>query len=70
MVNLRVKYKGEDCFSFIVGKVYEARESHSKLGNCWAIFDEGGDWYVYDARFVEENFEVVAEDAREVRRAV
>ena len=65
-----IKYKGEDCFSFIVGKIYEARKIHDVFGDGYAIFDEGYDWYGYSFRFVEENFEIVAEDAEEVRRAV
>lgn len=65
-----IKYRGEDCFSFIVGKTYEARKIHDKLGDGYAIFDEGYDWYGYDVQFVAENFEVVAEDEQEVRRAV
>lgn len=65
-----IKYKGEDCFSFIVGKIYEAKKIHDELGDGYAIFDEGYDWYGYDVRFVAENFEVVAEDAQDVRRAV
>ncbi|MBQ6297511.1 MAG: hypothetical protein IJK81_07440 [Selenomonadaceae bacterium] len=64
-----IKYKGEDCFSFIVGKTYEARKIHDELGDGYAIFDEGDDWYGYDVCFVEENFDVV-EDEQEVRRAV
>ena len=65
-----VKYKGEDCFSFIVGKTYDAKKIHDELGDGYAIFDEGYDWYGYDVKFVAENFEVVAEDEQEVRRAV
>ena len=65
-----LRYKGEDCFSFIVGKTYEARKFHDKLGDGYAIFDEGFDWYVYGVRFVAENFEVVAEDEQELSRAV
>ena len=65
-----LKYKGEECFSFSVGKIYEARKIHDELGDGYAIFDEGYDWYGYDVRFVAENFEEVAEDAQEVRRAV
>lgn len=65
-----IKYKGEDCFSFILGKIYEAKKIHDELGDGYAIFDEGYDWYGYDVRFVAENFEEVTEDAQEVRRAV
>ena len=54
-----IRYKGEDCFSFIVGKTYEAKKIHDNLGDGYAIFDEGYDWYGYSVRFVAENFEVV-----------
>ena len=70
MRKMLIRYKGESCFSFIIGKVYEAKKFHDKLGGGYAIFDEGYDWYGYDVRFVAENFEVVAEDAQDVRRAV
>lgn len=60
-----IRYKGKDCFSFIVGKVYEAKKIHDELGDGYAIFDEGYDWYGYDVRFVDENFEEVAEEIRQ-----
>ncbi len=66
----RLKYKGKKCFSFIFGKTYKAERFCDDMGEAWAIFDEGDDWYVYGLRFVAENFEEVAEDAQEVRRAV
>lgn len=65
-----LKYKGEKCFSFIVGKSYEAKRFHDKRGDAWVIFDEGYDWYRYSVRFVAENFEEVAEDEQEIRHAV
>jgi len=65
-----IRYKGEECFSFIVGKVYEAKHFRDERGDAWAIFDEGYDWYRYGIRFVEENFEEVAEDEQEFNRAV
>lgn len=65
-----IRYKGEKCFSFIVGKVYEAKNFYDERGEAWAIFDEGDDWYRYGLRFVEKNFEVVDEDESEISRAV
>lgn len=65
-----IRYKGEKCFSFIVGKVYEAKNFYDERGEAWAIFDEGDDWYRYGLRFVEKNFEVVDEDESEFSRAV
>ena len=40
------------------------------MGEAWAIFDEGDDWYVYGVRFVAENFEEVTEDDFKTSRAV
>ena len=65
-----LKYKGKDCFSFIVGKNYNARKFCDECGEAYEIFDEGYDWYVYGTRFVAENFEVVAEDEQEFNQAV
>ena len=65
-----IRYKGEKCFSFIVGKVYEAKNFYDERGEAWAVFDEGDDWYRYGLRFVEKNFDVVTEDESEVSRAV
>ena len=65
-----VKYRGEECFSFIVGKTYEAKKIYDELGEGYAIFDEGDDWYVYGVKFVAENFEEVTEDDFKISRAV
>lgn len=64
-------YKGDGRGeSFITGNYYEAKRICDDMGDGWAIFDEGEDWYGYDLRFVEENFEIVAEDEQELNRAV
>lgn len=67
-----LKFTGDDRqeVSFITGNCYEARKFHDDRGEAWIIFDEGCDWYRYGLRFVSENFEEVAEDEQEVRRAV
>lgn len=67
-----LRFTGDDRqeVSFIAGNYYEARKFHDDRGDAWLIFDEGDDWYRYGIRFVAENFEVVAEDEQEVRRAV
>ena len=66
-----LKYKGNGRgVSFVTGNYYEARKFHDKLGDGYAIFDEGDDWYRYGTRFVAENFEVVAEDEQEFSQAV
>lgn len=56
--------------SFIAGGYYEAKKIHDEMGDGWAIFDEGDDWYWYGVRFVEENFEEVTEDDFKINRAV
>ena len=66
-----LRYKGDGRgVSFITGSYYEAEKFCDDMGEAWAIFDEGDDWYVYGVRFVAENFEEVAEDERKIRRAV
>ena len=60
MMNLR--YIGDEKkVSFIKGKVYSAKKISDKFGECYAIFDEGDDWYRYGVQFVEKNFDVLAE---------
>lgn len=64
-------YKGDERgVSFIKGSYYEAKKFCDDMGEAWAIFDEGDDWYVYGINFVEENFEEVAENEQDIRRAV
>lgn len=66
-----LRYKGDGHgVSFIAGSYYEAEKFHDDIGEAWAIFDEGDDWYVYGVRFVAENFEEVTEDDFKVSRAV
>ena len=67
-----LKFTGDDTqeVSFVKGSCYEAKKFHDERGVAWAIFDEGDDWYRYGVRFVEKNFEVVAEDESEFNRAV
>jgi len=69
-----LRFTGDDRqeVSFITGNCYEAKKIHDDMGDGWAVFDEGYDWYRYGVRFVEENFEEVAEDENviDVSRAV
>lgn len=70
-MTMLLKYKGDGRgVSFVTGSYYEARKFHDKLGDGYAIFDEGEDWYGYDVDFVAENFLEVTEDEQELRRAV
>ena len=59
-----LRYIGNDPkeISFAIGGYYEAKKIHNEFGDGWAIFDEGDDWYWYDARFVTKNFEEVTEN--------
>ncbi len=66
-----IRYKGDGRgVSFVNGSCYEARRIHDEIGDGYAIFDEGEDWYGYDVCFVEENFEEVTEDDFKTGRAV
>ena len=52
-----IKYIGEREVDLIPNKFYEAKKIHDELGDGWAIFDEGEDWYRYGVKYVEKNFE-------------
>jgi len=66
-----LRYTGDEKrVSFIKGSYYEAERFCDEMGEAWAIFDEGDDWYVYGLRFVEENFEEVTEADFKGYRAV
>ena len=66
-----LRYTGDGKYvSFAIGGYYEARKIHDEMGEGWAIFDEGDDWYRYGVRFVAENFEEVTEDDFKTSRAV
>lgn len=64
-----LKYIGEREVDLIPNKLYKAKKTHDELGEGWAIFDEGDDWYWYGAKYVEKNFEIVNSD-KEVAMAV
>ena len=72
VIKMILKFTGDDRqeVSFITGNYYEAKKFRDDRGEAWVIFDEGYDWYRYGVNFVAENFEEVAEDEREIRRAV
>ena len=50
--------------------IYEAEKIHDELGDGYAIFDEGEDWYIYGVNYVKENFEEVEETPENLRLAV
>lgn len=54
------KYIGKSKVSFENGMNYEIKAENDRvLGECFAIKDESGEWYLYGEKFVRENFEVV-----------
>ncbi len=70
-MTMLLRYKDDGSHvSFINGSYYEAEKFCDELGEAWAIFDEGDDWYVYGVKFVAENFEEVTEDDFKISRAV
>lgn len=59
-----LKYVGDGRqVSFVYEHFYKARKTDDQLGEGYAIFDEGDDWYWYGAEFVEKNFEIVSSDS-------
>ena len=67
-----LRYIGNDPkeISFKIGGYYEAKKIYDALGDGYAIFDEGDDWYRYSVRFVEKNFEEVKEEDFKTYREV
>lgn len=55
---MMIKYVGERVIDLIPDKFYKAKKIHDDLGEGYAIFDEGDDWYRYGKKFVEKNFEI------------
>ncbi|MBQ7628959.1 MAG: hypothetical protein IJS81_01900 [Selenomonadaceae bacterium] len=60
---MMLRYKGDGKFvSFVTNEIYNAKKIVDEMGEGYAIFDEGGDWYRYGVKFVEKNFELIAEN--------
>ena len=56
---MMLRYTGDGKrVSFVTNKYYEAKKIHDDLGEGYAIFDEGDDWYRYGVNYVERNFDV------------
>ena len=55
---MMLKYIGERIVDLIPNKYYKARKVNDELGEGYAIFDEGEDWYRYGKKYVEKNFDV------------
>ena len=56
---MMLRYIGERIVDLIPNKYYKAEKVNDEMGEGYAIFDEGEDWYRYGLKFVEENFENV-----------
>ncbi len=55
-----LRYKGDGKFvSLITGEIYKAKKISDRMGEGYAIFDEGDEWYRYSVQFVKKNFEVL-----------
>ena len=66
-----LKYIGDGYrVSFVPNQIYKAEKINDDLGEGYAIFDEGEDWYVYGVNFVKKNFEEVEETPENLRLAV
>ena len=66
-----LKYQGDGHrVSFVPNQIYKAEKINDDLGEGYAIFDEGEDWYVYGVNFVKKNFEEVEETPENLRLAV
>ena len=66
-----LKYIGDDNeIDLISEHTYKARKIHDALGDGYAIFDEGEDWYRYGVNYVKENFIEVEETEENIRQAV
>ena len=66
-----LKYQGNGYrVSFVPNQIYKAQKVHDTMGNGYAIFDEGEDWYIYGVNFLKENFVEVEETAENLRQAV
>ena len=62
-----LRYKGDGKFvSLVTGEIYRAKKISDRMGECYAIFDEGEDWYRYGVQFVEKNFELFSTNEDEV----
>ena len=61
-----LKYNGDGYkVSFVQNNIYKAEKIHDELGDGYAIFDEGEDWYRYGVNFVKQNFVEVEENMRQ-----
>ena len=57
-----LQYIGKRQIDLIPYSIYEVKKVFDNLGEGYAIFDEGEDWYRYGLKFVEKNFEAVSSE--------
>ena len=65
-----LKYVGKREMDLIPDHIYQAKKIYDDLGDGYAIFDEGEDWYRYGVNYVKKNFIEVEEFAENIRKAV
>lgn len=57
---MKLRYIGKPDIDFTENQIYEAEKVVDPLyKECYSIYDDGDDWYIYEIEFVENNFEVL-----------
>lgn len=57
---MTLRYIGKTDADFTEGRIYEAEKAYdSYYKDCYSIYDDGEDWYIYSTDFVNQNFEVI-----------
>ena len=69
-MTMLLKYIGEREMDLNPNHIYKAKKIHDDLGDGYAIFDDGDDWYRYGVNYVKENFVEVEEITENMRQAV
>ena len=66
-----LRYIGrQDEIDLNLNQIYKAKKINDELGDGYAIFDEGEDWYRYGVNYVKKNFEEVEETPENLQLAV
>ena len=66
-----LRYIGrQDEIDLNLNQIYKAKKINDELGDGYAIFDEGEDWYRYGVNYVKKNFEEVEETPENLKLAL
>ena len=66
-----LRYIGrQDEIDLNLNQIYKAKKINDELGDGYAIFDEGEDWYRYGVSYVKKNFEEVEETPENLKLAL